>query len=346
MLEKPQHLALAEAAEGLGRPVPSLLEMARDGQLALCVFLSGATYDAAWGEHDSAPPWNWDPRRPVFGAAGVLAEVPAGHHWLDQKTINELLLHGSAACVRVDTEADGQRRRFALDPACHVGLGDVVMPASEYERLGGSWDAAAAPVVQSSTVGAPETRPSMRRDGSVWHLEWEGQRCALPDSKGLRVLAVLLPRPHEAFSALHLAVLAEGQAPDAPQAPVFAEPPDEPLLDEEALREVRGQLRRLRQEESEAQAEGDEGRALKAREKREALEDFMAKSTGLGGRSRMIGTPAERARKNISRSVKRAQDLVAGSALELGTHLRKSIKMGRELVYNPPERIDWLVLLD
>src|SRR6185369_4060856 len=55
-----------------------------------------------------------------------------------------------------------------------------------------------------------------RRQGGVWHLRWRETTSVVPDSKGMRDLAVLLARPGKPVAALDLAMAPAGS--DAPPA--------------------------------------------------------------------------------------------------------------------------------
>ncbi len=343
MPERLRYLPLAEAAESLGRSVPSLLEMARDGQLTLCVFISGARYDAAWGEQDPDPPWDWDPHRPVFGASELLSELPAGHYGLSTSALNDLLLHGGAECSRVHGVEETHRRTFGLEPTRRVSSDDVVIRAAEYERLGGSWaKEPAADGVHADAVKSGEARPSMKRVGPVWHLEWRGKQASLQNSKGLRVLAVLLQRPRQHFGAVELAVLAEGNTLEA----LPPQPTAKPVFDAKALARYKREVHRLRALEADAGTDGNQAGEFKARQEREELEEFLAKNLGLGGRTRQTNSPAEQERKNTSRAVKRAQDSLDALLPALADHLRTSVKLGLNPIYNPVGTVNWLVSLD
>ena len=62
-------------------------------------------------------------------------------------------------------------------------------------------------------AAADATAPTsgrLHRDGRVWLLEWRGRRSTVPDSKGLRDLAVLLARPGRAVPVLDLVEAAGG----------------------------------------------------------------------------------------------------------------------------------------
>ena len=82
---------------------------------------------------------------------------------------------------------------------------------------------------------------------------------------------------------------------------------------------------------------GDGERAALAREQRQALAEAVARDFGLGGRSRLIGDPVERARKTVSTRIRRAIATIGRVHPELGPPPR-TIDRHRHLVRLPPGR--------
>jgi hypothetical protein len=64
---------------------------------------------------------------------------------------------------------------------------------------------------------------------------------------------------------------------------------------------------------------------------------------GLGNRERRAGSAAERARLNVTRAIKAAEDAIAALHPALGGYFRTSIRTGTFCVYRPdPENpITW-----
>jgi hypothetical protein len=63
----------------------------------------------------------------------------------------------------------------------------------------------------SDTAGPPEhLEGRLRREGRVWQLEWRGRSSVVPDSRGMRDLAVLLARPRRPVPALDLVAASGG----------------------------------------------------------------------------------------------------------------------------------------
>jgi tetratricopeptide (TPR) repeat protein len=191
-------------------------------------------------------------------------------------------------------------------------------------------------LVTVDTAGHEPPRPAapamFRREGSVWELAFADRVAQVPDARGLRDLAYLLSRPGEAVSVLEL-VDGTGAAPSSARGA--------PTLDERARREIREKLRRLDDDEADAEAAGDGERAARAREKRQTLAEAVARDFGLGGRARRIGDPVERARKTVSTRIRRTIATIGRAHPELGRHLERSIDTGAWCAYRPAEPVDW-----
>jgi hypothetical protein len=165
----------------------------------------------------------------------------------------------------------------------------------------------------------------------VWTLDFAGRSARLPHSRGLTDLAHLLAHPGEAVSVLELAD--EGTDPSATYGA--------DALDETARRQIRQRLHDLDDEEAAAEAAGDGERAALAREQRQELAEAVARDLGLGGRSRRLGDPVERARKTVSTRIRRAIAAVGKAHPELGRHLERSVDTGAWCAYRPAEPVTW-----
>jgi tetratricopeptide (TPR) repeat protein len=189
----------------------------------------------------------------------------------------------------------------------------------------------AAPGQTSRVV--PERTGMLRPEGGVWRVELDGLGVHVPDAKGLWHLRELLARPREPVSAVSL-MAAHGEAPlplgDAG-----------PQLDREALRQYRKRLADLDQELAEAEAHHDAAREARLGAEREALLAELARATGLGGRSRRIGSSAEKARLNVTRTIRHAVKQLAEVAPKLAAHLDESITTGASCCYEPRGDVSW-----
>ena len=186
----------------------------------------------------------------------------------------------------------------------------------------------------------------MRREGSMWTIAYGGRVTRLPDAKGLHYLASLLGRPDTEFHVLDLVNA-------RPRPTRFLADEDGltrttsdgvgPLLDESAKGAYRRRVLDLKEEIEEATTWGDEERAARAREELQMLTAELAAAVGLGGRDRIAGSAAERARLSVTKAVRRAIARIGESDPELQRHLENSVKTGAFCSYRPEGdgRISW-----
>jgi TolB-like protein len=187
--------------------------------------------------------------------------------------------------------------------------------------------------------GRPEAAPRpvaqqpggarFRASGDTWTLTFDGLSVQLTAQKGFADIARLLQQPGVEMHCLELA--------DRP-----AEPGEEaPVLDARANREVRDRLRELQQEIQDADAAHDLARAERAREELDRIVEVMAGALGLGGKSRALGSAAERARSAVTWRIRSAIKKIAKAHPRLGRHLENSIRTGTFCVYQPETPVRW-----
>jgi predicted ATPase/tetratricopeptide (TPR) repeat protein len=169
--------------------------------------------------------------------------------------------------------------------------------------------------------------------GVVWRVGFAGEVARVADRKGLGQLRELVRHPDAELSALELAAAGDGVPRDLGDAG--------PLLDDQAKRAYRQRLRDLDEELADAEACRDPERAEQARGEREALLAELTRATGLGGRDRRAGSPAERARVNVTRTLRDAIELIADACPPLGAHLQRCVRTGMLCAYTPDEPVDW-----
>jgi hypothetical protein len=167
-----------------------------------------------------------------------------------------------------------------------------------------------------------------RLDGEVWTLRYADRTVRLRDSKGLRDLAVLVSRPGE---QTHVGELTGAAA--LPGSDVGL------LADRRALAAYRTRLHRIDAELDSVDAGSAEAEVLN--KERDALLAELSAATGLGGRPRAAGSPAERMRKAVTYRIRHAISRVGDAHPELGRHLRASVRTGTWCSYAPEHRVDW-----
>ncbi len=181
----------------------------------------------------------------------------------------------------------------------------------------------------------PGHAKSLRRQGDHWTLSAGGTIATLKHARGLEQLARLLSAPHQEISALDLL---NGTAATRPS-------PRHAVLDDKAKAAYRGRLGELEEELAAAAKAGDVRREKEADAEREALLLELRRAVGLGGRDRLLGSEAERARVNVTRTLRHALDQILDVAPDVGAHLLGSIRTGTYCSYRPAagEEVDWSV---
>jgi len=166
---------------------------------------------------------------------------------------------------------------------------------------------------------------ALRRDGDGWLLEAGDERARLADSRGLQHLRALLAAPRHDISALDLAAGRPGLRDSA----------GAPVLDADAAASYKRRLAELADELDVADAAGDAARASRAEAERQWLLGELRRATGLGGRMRRTTAESERARVNVTRTLRGALDRISAAAPRAGAHLQASVRTGLECRYDP-----------
>jgi len=179
----------------------------------------------------------------------------------------------------------------------------------------------------------PAARAMLRPEGGTWHIAFNSKDIHVADLKGFRHLRELVSRPHQQVPALSLISAAGGVA--------LSSTDTGPVLDRQALRHYRQRLAELDDELDDAAVRGDHERQAERAAERDALIAELKRATGLGGRPRRTGSPAEKARINVTRTIRHAISDLATSAPELAAHLDESIVTGVSCCYEPPIDIAW-----
>ncbi len=96
---------------------------------------------------------------------------------------------------------------------------------------------------------------------------------------------------------------------------------------------------------AEAEAMGDDERASLARTDRDFLVAELARAYGLGGRARVAGSSAERARVTVTRAIRYALARLGEHHPGLADHLDRAVRTGTYCAYEPDPRapIAWEV---
>ena len=189
-----------------------------------------------------------------------------------------------------------------------------------------------------------------RPEGEYWTVSFAGTTCRLKDVRGLHYIAYLLQHPHKEFHVITL--ISEHRVPSGEVAGAYSvqDPQLSPdhsegfsdageVLDPQARAAYKQRLSELREELAEAQEFHDLGRSERLTGEIDFLTQELARAVGLGGRARRMGSPAERARVNITRAIKIALRKIDERHAMLGQHLAATIKTGTYCSYAPDARM-------
>ena len=166
---------------------------------------------------------------------------------------------------------------------------------------------------------------SLRRDGPDWLLHAGPEHARLRDRRGLHYLRALLAAPGADIPALDLAAGGPGLAAAAA----------EPLLDPAARGAYHRRIRELDGELAAADRAGNTTAADRAHTERQALLTELRRATGLAGRPRRAAADTERARVNVTRTLRAALGHITLAAPTAGAHLQSSIHTGTTCRYQP-----------
>jgi hypothetical protein len=229
-----------------------------------------------------------------------------------------------AACLdRPDAAGEHLRRAVAQ----HRELGATAWVSRSQEALARIDGPAASP---------PAQRGVFRREGDWWTVGFAGREARIADAKGLRDIRTLIAAPGRTVPA---AVLLEATAGrDALEESRLGA--DE-VLDGRARAAYRARLAELDEALSEAEGDNDVERIARARFERQLLADELAAALGLGGRSRLLGSGAERARKAVTARIRNSLRRLERCHPELAAHLAASITTGTSCGYVPAEPVTW-----
>jgi tetratricopeptide (TPR) repeat protein len=176
-----------------------------------------------------------------------------------------------------------------------------------------------------SRMAAAPAQWSLRRDGADWVLQAGPEQARLRDTRGLHYLRALLAAPGSDIPALDLATGGPG----------LTTSDTGPLLDAAARDAYRRRIRELDNELAAADRAGDSVAAEKAHQERQALIGELRRATGLAGRPRRATSDAERARVNVTRTLRATIDRITAAAPITGAHLNASIRTGTLCRYQP-----------
>ena len=246
--------------------------------------------------------------------------------------------------LRRDAPGDRARAvellRQARATAGEIGMGSLSRrleaEATRVPELARPVAAAATPPAAPAGAGLVQ-EGVFRRDGRGWTIAFAGTTVRVKDAKGVRFLATLLRAPGLEIHALDLVAGSTdggGRGTDAAALQHALGDAGE-LLDLKARTAYKQRLDELRLALAETKAAGAADDAVRLEDEIAFLARELARAVGLGNRERRAGSAPERARLNVTRAIKAAEDTIAGLHPGLGAYLRATIRTGTFCVYEP-----------
>ena len=228
------------------------------------------------------------------------------------------------ARIEVEYAAMLRKRNKGSDRDRAARLADAARETAE--RLGLP-DLFATP---SPARAAPREGFELRPEGDFWTVSEGGTMFRLKDSRGLRILALLVASPDREFHSLDLSSPAgeSSQAEDAGEA-----------LDARAIAAYKARVVELREALAQAEDWADQARASRLREELEAVARELAAGLGLGGKARRASSNVERARVNVRKRLLDAITRIGEHSPSLAKHLEQTVKTGTFCSYRPARRL-------
>jgi tetratricopeptide (TPR) repeat protein len=197
----------------------------------------------------------------------------------------------------------------------------------------------------ASSDAAPPRTATLTREGKCWIVSCEGTRARLPETKGLRYVAELVAVPGSERHALDLVDRVEGVSGDGIDRRRLGDAGE--LVDAQARTAYRRRIEQLRGDIEDALDAGAHERAEALQEEIDSLVAQLAQAFGLGGRGRRASSAAERARLNVTRTLRAATAKIAEELPEAGRVLDRRLRTGLYCAYepDPSDAVRWIVRL-
>jgi hypothetical protein len=338
------------------QPGLALMRLAQgDVPLALALIQEALDHPATVPSTELPP--NSDLRRAPLLDAYVEIAIAAGDVSRAESAAEELARIADAFQSAALNAAARLLLGQALTAAGHGARGNAETAAAGamFDRLelpSPPQTAAMPPSPPAREVRAGSTAEEHRfcREGDYWSVVFDGRTTRLRDAKGLRYLARLLTQPGREIHAIDLVIEDERAASphdgDVDREASLALSRDAgEVLDRRAKEAYRRRLAEIESDLDEARQCGDAYRTERAMAERRFLARELARSVGLGGRDRRVGSNAERARASVTLAIRRAMGRIRAAHPALGAHLERTIRTGTFCVYLPDPRVpaDWRV---
>ncbi|TFH20180.1 MAG: hypothetical protein E4H05_02930 [Acidimicrobiales bacterium] len=300
---------------------------------------------------------------PALGASAALAQGRAALAEGDATRSVEHCKRAAAAWIEIGAPYEAAAARMVLGEA-RQATGNAEGAAMEWQAARQSFDDFGAVLWAREAERLLNARPDkptaahptieecvFRCDADTRTVRFDGVTVLVHDLKGFRYLERLLAEPDREFHVLDLVAVERGSLPTVPRRAgedglVVTDGGHAGLhLDDQARDAYRRRLAEIDDDIDDATIMNDPARLALAMDDREYLVSELSRAIGLGGRARLAGATAERARTSVTRSIRYALARLAEHHPPLGRHLTQAVATGTYCVYRPDPRVpvEWLV---
>ncbi len=162
-----------------------------------------------------------------------------------------------------------------------------------------------------------------------WEIAYDGKNIQLVEVKGLHDIAKLMENPGKQFHCTELI----GSRLSVSKEFVF---------DDRAKKSYQRKLVELQEEIKWCEDNNDLVRTSTLQKEYDEIIDHLSSSLGIGGKTRRVHDPIDKARSAITWRIRNAIQKIEKEHPDLGKHLSLSIKTGIFCSYNPEKTIQWL----
>lgn len=163
-----------------------------------------------------------------------------------------------------------------------------------------------------------------------WEIAYDGKNIQLVEVKGLHDIAKLLENPGKQFHCTEL--IGSGLSVSK-----------EFVFDDRAKKSYQRKLVELQEEIKWCEDNNDLVRTSTLQKEYDEIIDHLSSSLGIGGKTRRVHDPIDKARSAITWRIRNAIQKIEKEHPDLGKHLSLSIKTGIFCSYNPEKTIQWIV---
>jgi hypothetical protein len=214
-------------------------------------------------------------------------------------------------------------------------------PLSESREISHPFDQP-KPVEPDSVDGGEVITGTLCKEGDYWTLRYQKRVIRLRNRKGIQQLALLLANPEVEIPAQALSRLGStGRYCD--ESAEIALGSSGEITDQQALFQYASRSRELQADLDEADAKNDLGAVERIKSELEWLRRAISNAMGIGKRTRLAGSAAERARVSVRNNLSAVFRTVKESDRTVGLHLEQSIRTGHSCVYRPSQRVEWVI---